>query len=1247
MATARPRRLLRLLAWAAAALLLIVALLPTILSAGFGRSYLAGMLTEEFGEPVEVGSVDLGWFSGASAGGIRAGTLLTLRDGRVEGSLWSILMGKGRLQVAAEGLTLSIEEGAGGRTNLEPLLERLTRPREAPAAPPRRPRPLQVSLKECAVTLRRTPRTPQNPPVDPFVEDPVVLPADANATVIALEGLTLDATVDGERAQATFAGRASLDGRSGTISGSATRDGATVEAKFEAEGIDVAPLGLPFSGIFGGSGSVRVEGERMSGHVTARIADADAFGFAEKWVTLSVDGERDGDAVRVGACSVETASGEIALAASGSYPSEVVAKGRFPARLAAKILGRPPEAGAVEFDLRAASRANLVDLAGSLGLRGFDGPDLDAKLDVTIAPSERSVEIRLLDARAPDVAIRASGSARAGERPTADLTLAADADLARLRRYLGPLVTLPPETRVEGRVKVAAARFVLDKEGDALLDVQARIDGLVAGAIARDSVVISIDTSLEGGGDRLVVRRGEIDRLSIAGSAEGIRERRLRRAEGSVRGALDLDPALARLFGVTDLGALAGTLQVALTASTSQADGILVAGEVKGSGLHVRRPGVDLRQQAVALSLDGVLAGAVASGKGTLVADAISLAVESFRATGIREVEARGRIDVRDLAALRTLLPPGAIPDGIALSGDLAGPFDVRSGGARQEVRATLESKALTAERDGQGVRSEAVRLRLQATRDGDALDLADSALRLGARDAEVVVRRGRIADLARPDRFEADAELHGSLADLALLVPDLARMKPRGQAKLGAKLSQRETLAFDVEGTVLGFSLAPSAKLSFEGTLKLGLRGQREGGDLQLESLAVTLGETTVSAKGRLGEKTDLQLSLRGDGRRLTDLLPGATAEGPVVVTLGIRGSVGGSLPLNGTGDFRCKRLVLPSLDLLSPVGEIRAEARIGKEGLGDLASTALIRAPEARIGTVRIEKAEVNYTGATAPGGGPFEFRTRITADRLLASDLPVEKIDISVAGALATLDAKALDGVILHGSVTFEKASTKTIEVTQGSALIEMRNGVAFLRDFSARARGGTLAGDIEVAFGESPISWKAKVGIADLQLSPAQGRALSFTVPFLRLGGALKEAAALEGLLGARLDLTGSGTDGASIARSLGGKGSLRFKDVAVRGSILLPLLNLRIDQLLSREPYRFQDLDLTFDVKDGRVLTPAYELKGVPFSIHIEGNAGLDGSLDYLVRPSLLPFPLRISGHLDRPKVRPAPLAGFR
>ncbi len=1247
MASARPRRLLRLLAWTAAALLLIVALLPTILSAGIARSYLADALTEEFGEAVEVGSVDLGWFSGAAAGGIRAGTLLSLRDGRVEGSLWSILFGEERLRVAASGIQLSVEEGAGGRTNLEPLLERLTRPREVVERPPRKPRALQINLTDCAITLRRTPRTPQNPPVDPFVEDPVVLPADANATVIALAGIALDASLDGTRASATFSASASVNGRTGTLSGKATRDGDILTAEFDTAGIDLEPLGLPLAGVVACKGSVRVEGGRTSGRLAARVGGASAFGFAEEWVTVEVEGERAGDAVRVGTCKLATASGEISLEASGSLPDRVAAKGRFPMRLAAMALDRPQEPGVVDFDLRAASRGQVYDLAGSVGLRGFSGPDLAANLDVTIAPEARSLEIRVLEARAPDVELHARGKAAGGERPSADLTLAGEADLAKLRRYLGPLVTLPAEMRLEGRAHVGAARFVLGEGGDALVDLQAEIGGLVAGAIARDRVVLSIDASLENGGDRVVVRRGEIDRLAIAGSAEGLREGRLTRAEGSIRGTVDLDPALLRLAGVSGVEALAGHVEIDLTARTSPAEGVLFAGEVKGRSMHVRAAGVDLRQESIALRADGVLAGNVASGKATVGADAFSLEIDGARFAGLDDAEARGRIVARDLAALRALLPRGTVPDSVELEGGLAGPFELTLRRGRQEIRTTLESQRLTARVGGRGVASEPVRLRLHAGREGASLELTDSAVALGARAVEVVVRSARVPDLAQPDRGLAELDVSGPLEGLSRLHAEIERLQPRGQAALRVQLSRQQELAATVHGTVRGFFLQPSEKLSLRGDLKLEATAHREESDLHLDTMEVTLGETRIHAKGRVGRLTDLRLRVTGDGSRLAQILPGASAEGPVDVDLVVKGALGGGTPLNATGRFTCKRIALPSLALASPAGEIRAEARLTSAGISDLASTALIRAPEARLGTVRVERAEVSYTGATEAGGGPLDFRMRVTADRLVAGELPVERIDLSLAGTLPTLDAKAIDDLALTGQVSFEKASAKTLEITRGSALIEMRRGVAFLREFTARANGGTVAGDLEVAFREDPISWKAKVGIADLQIREAQGRALSFTVPFLRLASALKDATSLEGLLAAHLDVTGKGTDGPAIARSLGGKGTLQFKDVSVRGSLLLPLLNLRIDQLLSREPYRFQDLDLAFAVRDGRVLTPAYELKGMPFSIHVEGNAGLDGSLDYLVRPSLLPFPLRISGTLDRPKVRPAPLAGLR
>ena len=184
---------------------------------------------------------------------------------------------------------------------------------------------------------------------------------------------------------------------------------------------------------------------------------------------------------------------------------------------------------------------------------------------------------------------------------------------------------------------------------------------------------------------------------------------------------------------------------------------------------------------------------------------------------------------------------------------------------------------------------------------------------------------------------------------------------------------------------------------------------------------------------------------------------------------------------------------------------------------------------------------------------------------------------------------------------------------------------------------------VSGDFSLDSG--PLRWRGALAADNVRVTEGLGRPLSFIVPILRtkLGDSRRH---LTGVLDAKLEFRGIGTTYATLAQSLSGGGSIGFRDVELQGSLLLPLLSLRIDQLLTDRSYRFSDLNIQFGVKDGRVRARPFELRGEPFGIKLEGEAGLDGSLDFLVQPALLPVPLRVKGTLDKPKVRPDPLAGL-
>ena len=122
----------------------------------------------------------------------------------------------------------------------------------------------------------------------------------------------------------------------------------------------------------------------------------------------------------------------------------------------------------------------------------------------------------------------------------------------------------------------------------------------------------------------------------------------------------------------------------------------------------------------------------------------------------------------------------------------------------------------------------------------------------------------------------------------------------------------------------------------------------------------------------------------------------------------------------------------------------------------------------------------------------------------------------------------------------------------------------------------------------------------------------------------------------------LDLEAEGADAETIKRTLRGRGKVVLKDVEVQGSLLLPLLSLRVGRLLVNKPYRIPDGTVTWLIKDGVVRTQPFVINGRPFAIKLGGTVTLDGKMDYIIHPGILLLPLRAHGPWGDVSVVPAP-----
>ncbi len=314
---------------------------------------------------------------------------------------------------------------------------------------------------------------------------------------------------------------------------------------------------------------------------------------------------------------------------------------------------------------------------------------------------------------------------------------------------------------------------------------------------------------------------------------------------------------------------------------------------------------------------------------------------------------------------------------------------------------------------------------------------------------------------------------------------------------------------------------------------------------------------------------------------------------------------------------------------------------------------------------------KGTVNASRFDDRARGTFKVQARVTRDRVNGTATaaraffaeieargcrvrfwgPPSKPNVLVAVRACTVDGvpvqrlsyRTRDGLLGVGRIEFG-----SLVWTDVSGHATVRGRVLTVPDVAARLNGGKVSGSVMFDRGATPVRWKAKVEGRDVKIDEGLGRPLSFVVPILRVRRRARRAREkrLTGLTDFDLDFAGRGTDLAALRKSLAGKGRIGLRQLQVHGSVLLPLLSLRLDRALFRRPVAFREAKVRFVVAKGSLKIEPFRMSHDAFRLGVQGTVGLDGTLDLLLHPTLPPIPLRVKGHLDRPKVRAAPFAGL-
>jgi hypothetical protein len=1183
------------------ALALLVACAPLLARTGAARRFVASRLSDALGRPVEIEGIDAGWMSGVTVRGLvvrgaaaefRETPLMEAASVTLEDPLPGLVL-SGASRIAIDGLKVRVEEQAGGRTNVDDLVRGLAKPR--PMAPKREARPFRLTLTDASIRVQRLLPRPQPRRIDPFREDPVILDAADGLVVVGIE--EMDLRLDATPGETTLDLSAALDiaGRPGRAEVAVRLGPRGPSGRVRVEGIDLSLLD-PFVKGLEGRVELRAEGSPAGADVKLRAEGLKAGRVDEAWAELTGRIRRDGDAVAFDALSLRTASGAFSLDGRGAWPPRGI---EIRAQASTEALG---------IDLKGPLRLDVSgegsDLAGTLTT-----PDLDARFDVAVR--EGAVEIRKLDAKAFESDISVQGELGGVPR----LSGRADVNLNDLRPFL------PEGASLEGRLRVPAFEL-LDRSLKADADVAAfRARGFFAEDVEIDRGELHVDAALSDDRDVLRVVRAQLDGLAAQGTLSGLRHGNLA-ADGTIQGTLALNPLHARLLGLREVRGLRGQVTIDAKAATGE-KGTLASGTAVIDRFHVEddRGAWDLAR----ISAEG----SYRDGGAILRATADGFVLDGSLAGG------KGKVALDIEAIERQPLLVRLLPKDLALEGPVKLRADVES--APWRVAGTVESATLTAEFAGRGVLSEEIRLSFTAREAEPGWFVAVPEVVLENLGVKASVGEGFLGrDGSRGGRLHVE----GPLDRLATLAPEAARFGPEGRLSVDVLAAHDGRWSFTGGAVASDASLLLSGKRTPPRTARLEFDAARPGdGTALLRRVHLTTKATDLEGTATLGPTLVLRMSGKTRLEEIAPYAPMFRGSGEVVFDE-IAFDLDAEGRLSASASLAAESIRVQGGRLRKARVRSHAEGRLVKGALADVKTTLSVTAACAERGNILVEEFFLLEKG----GGhsGEYSLGTHIEGGRVKVGATSWEQVRLDVRGRLdRLLGERPPTGVT--GDIKFARWNLGPFLWEDARGKIAIEEGNVVVKDLVAGLHGGRVKAQGKLMPSGERLGWEASAEATGLVLTERIGRPLSFVIPFLRVQ---KEAGQLAGRADFDVKLSAADTTDAAILKTLAGAGTAHLHDIEAKNSILLPLLSFRLDKAILREPFRFKDLRVSFDVGDGSIRPAPFELEATPFGIRVkEIVVGLDGTVDALVVPGILP--LRVRGTLDDPDVRPAPLAPFR
>ncbi|MHC4954264.1 MAG: AsmA family protein, partial [Planctomycetota bacterium] len=539
---------------------------------------------------------------------------------------------------------------------------------------------------------------------------------------------------------------------------------------------------------------------------------------------------------------------------------------------------------------------------------------------------------------------------------------------------------------------------------------------------------------------------------------------------------------------------------------------------------------------------------------------------------------------------------------------------------------------------DGHGVEGESAEVTTEAAFEDGRWKLIDTTVAVPARELTLASKEIRFGDGVKA---AGTVDVAAPLERLHDKLPALADEGVTGAVKLSADLHLADEI-------VIGLSArSPALTIAGEdwGEVRLNAPGVRLGEVVRLPEFKIDIGDSiTVNGDAEIGDTIRAHLEGGGpDFGWIARFLPEVDGEKPYSFNVDLAGPRPGTQGrFSGSGEVGVAHIGFEdgAIDGAHLVArEISFEWRDGN--LIDLRTDATLDVDSARRHTTHargIRMRNLSRGSILADGSGAghrLHLLTKI--ETLHIEKRKLDGLTLDGVGALRHLDFAHGKAVQFDGKLLFDRIPGAVLDWTDGSAEYSYHSHMLDVRNLNANLQGGKLAGSAHFDFRKKQIPWRIRLEPTDLVIDKDFASVLSYVLPVLRVKGG---ESSVTGRASGLVKLEGRGFTFDDIEKNLRGNGHLRVRDTEVKGSLLLPLLSLRLVRLLGRKPFKIPDSTVKWNVKDGVVTTEPLKIASAPFGVRLGGSVTVRGELDYIFHPGVLVVPIRVSGHWDDVSVRP-------